>query len=76
MYETLIFGLIAFVILVVLFTLMVRINDKLQKENQNLLIEIDELKLSNKELIEVNIALTSKNSLNLNEFGMSKNKLK
>jgi hypothetical protein len=75
MYEILTLGIITYGILIGCFAILSREQDKLQRGYNSLLQENKELRASNIELIDANISLISKrNSLNVNEFGMSKNK--
>lgn len=75
MYEIITLGIIAYGILIGCFAILSREHDKLQKGYNSLLQENKELRASNIELMDANVALIMKrNSLSVNEYGMSKNK--
>lgn len=76
MYEILTLGIIAYGILITCFAILVRERDELKVSHRSLTEENRLLKVSNKELLAASFELTSKKSLNVNEFGMSKNKYK
>jgi len=78
MYELITLGIIAFGILIGCFSILSREHNKVTKAYYNLLQENKELRASNVELMDANVALIMKrdNSLNVNEYGMKKTNIK